>query len=164
MSTVVRRSAPMTRQGYERLQAELERLVTHERREMAAWLREAKNGGGEPGENPEVAAALAQQAELERRISDLQATLALASIAEPVDGVAGVGQVVRLRVAGSAVPFEYHLVSPAESDPRHGRISVESPVGEALVGRRAGDVVEVTTPGGARTMEIVAVVSPEEAR
>jgi transcription elongation factor GreA len=162
MSTVAHRPTPMTREGYERLQTELEQLVTTKRREIAAWLRDAKAGGDEPGENAEVAAALDEQAALERRIRELEATLALARIAEPVDGVAGVGQLVRMRVAGSTIPFEYHLVGPPESDPRRGRISVESPVGEALVGRRAGEVVEVRAPGGVRMVEIIAVVGPEE--
>ena len=158
MSTVARRPAPITREGYERLQAELERLLTHKRREIAAWLRDAKLGGGEAGENLEVTAALDEQAALERRIGELKATLALATIAEPIDGIAGVGQVVRLCVAGGSIAIEYQLVSPAESDPGSQRISVESPVGEALSGRRAGDVVEVQTPGGMRTMQILEVV------
>jgi transcription elongation factor GreA len=158
MSTVVPRSVLMTKEGYERLQAELQQLVGHERRAIAEWLRDARSGGGEPGDHAEVTAAIEKQAALERRIREIEATLASASIARPVAGVAGVGQVVRLRIAGSSTVLAYHLVSPAESDPRSGRVSVESPIGQALVGGRAGDVFDVKTPRGTQTVEIIDVV------
>ena len=158
MSTVAHQPVPITREGFDRLQAELEHLVTAKRREVAEWLRVAKEDGGEPGENLDVAAALDEQAALERRIDELEATLALARIADPpVDGVAGIGQRVQIRLRPGAAPIEYHLVGAAEADPAAGRISVDSPVGQALVGHRAGDTVTVETPGGARVVEIVAV-------
>jgi transcription elongation factor GreA len=147
---------PVTREGYLRLQAELEILVTVTRREIDAWLREARQDGADPGENTDVAAALDERAALEGRIADLRTTLALASIAEPTEGTAGVGQRVLLRL-GAGPPVEYHLVGPAEADVGRRRISVASPVGRALTGRCAGDSVQVETPGGARTVEIVAI-------
>jgi transcription elongation factor GreA len=101
MSTVAHQPMPITREGFDRLQAELERLETATRREVAEWLRVAKEDGGEPGENLEVAAALEEQAALERRIDELEATLALARIAEPpTDGVAGIGQRVQIDTPG----------------------------------------------------------------
>jgi transcription elongation factor GreA len=124
----------------------------------------AKEDGGEPGENLAVAVALDEQASLERRIDELEATLALARIADqPVDGVAGIGQRVHIRILPDATPIEYHLVGAAEADPASGRISIDSPVGQALVGHRAGDTVSVETPGGARTVEIIAVGRTEHA-
>jgi transcription elongation factor GreA len=76
---------------------------------------------------------------------------------EPVlDGTIGVGAFVQLRTAGGTTA-DYQLVGAAESDPSQRRISVESPVGEALLGHAAGDVVDVDAPGGRRRFEIVAV-------
>ena len=73
-----------------------------------------------------------------------------------LDGTIGIGAYVRLRTSGGTT-IDYQLVGAAESDPSRGRISVESPVGEALLGRVAGDVVEAEAPGGLRRFEIVAV-------
>ena len=147
----------MTREGYERLQAELDELISVQRPALAESLRDAREDGGEPGENTGVAEALEERALLERRISELRRRLAQARIVEPAqDGTIGVGASVRLRTAGSTT-IAYQLVGAAESDPSRGRISVESPVGEALLGRVAGEVVEVDAPRGRRRFEIVAV-------
>jgi transcription elongation factor GreA len=160
MSTLAHQPVPMTREGFDRLRAELKHLVTAKRREVADWLRVARDDGGEPGENLDVAAALYEQAMLERRIDELEATLALARIPDPpAEGIAGIGQRVQIRLRPGAEPSEYHLVGAAEAEPTKGRISVDSPIGRALQGRRAGDTVDVDTPGGARTVEIVAVGS-----
>jgi transcription elongation factor GreA len=124
---------------------------------LAEALREARADGAEP-ENTGVAVALDQLAALECRISQLEAILSVVRIADPpVDGVAGIGQLVWIRMTGTAEPVDYHLVGSFECDPERRRISVDSPVGLALVGRRAGDAVEVETPSGPRTVEIVAI-------
>ena len=158
MSTVARQAEPITREGFERLRAELDHLVTIRRRQLADDLREAREDGAEPGENAGVAAALDDQAALERRIDELEAALAISRVVEPpADGVVGFGQRVRIRFSPGADPIEYELVGPLECDPQGRRISIESPVGSALLGHRAGDVVEVQTPRGARTVEIVSV-------
>jgi transcription elongation factor GreA len=158
MSTVARRPEPITRAGYERLKAELDHLVNVRRRQLAEDLREAREDGGEPGENTAVSAALDVQAAVERRIDELEALLADVEIVEPPeDGVAGIGQRVTLRMAPGAAPVEYELVGPMEADPAERRISIASPVGRSLVGHRAGDKVEVEVPAGRRTVEIVAV-------
>ena len=136
MSTVAHQPVPITREGFARLQAELEQLVSARRR----------------------AVDLDDQAALERRVYELEATIALARIAEPpADGVAGIGQRVEIRLRPGAAPVEYHLVGAPEADPAAGRVSVVSPVGQALVGHRSGDRVTVDTPGGPRVVEIVAV-------
>ena len=158
MPTVVHQPVPITREGLDRLQAELEHLVTVKRREVAAWLRGAREDGGEPGENLDVAAALDEQAALERRIDELEATLALARVAEPPPtGVAGIGRRVEICLEPGGTVIGYHLVGAVEADPAAGRISIDSPVGRAVAGHRPGDVVQVQTPGGARSIEIVAV-------
>jgi transcription elongation factor GreA len=158
MSTVVRRPCLITREGHLRLQDELNRLVSTERRALAEALREAREDGAEP-ENSSVAVALDQLGALECRIGELEAMLSVARVADPPpDGVAGIGRRVRIRVAPATRVLEYVLVGAIEADAATGRISVESPIGEALVGRRAQETVEVQTPGGLRTVEIVAVV------
>jgi transcription elongation factor GreA len=158
MSTVARQPEPITRKGYERLRAELDHLVTIRRRQTADDLREAREDGAEPGENVGVAAVRDDQAALERRIDELEAALSFVRIVDPpTDGVAGIGHRVRLRLAADEAPMEYELVGPLEADPGQRRISIDSPVGRAVVGHRAGDVVEVETPRGTRTIEIVAL-------
>lgn len=125
----------MTRDGYERLRAELDELVT---------VRQPED-------------------RVERRISELRRLLAEARIVEPaLDGTIGVGAFVRLRTAGSGKTAEYQLVGAAESDPSRRRVSITSPVGEALVGHAAGDVVHVDAPGGPRSFEVIAVDYGEE--
>ena len=158
MSTAARQPDPITREGYDRLRAELDHLVTIRRRQMADDLREAREDGAEPGENVGVSAVLDDHAALERRINELEAALSFVQIVDPpTDGVAGIGHRVRLRLGDAATPMVYELVGPLEADPGRRRISIDSPVGEALVGQRAGDVVEVETPRGVRTIEILAV-------
>jgi transcription elongation factor GreA len=158
MSTVAHRPEPITRAGYERLQAELEQLVTTRRRQIVEELREAREDGTEPGETRPVAEVLDDRAALERRIDELTRALAIATIADPpADGVAGIGKRVSIRLGAGRAPIDYDLVGAIEADPGERRISVASPIGEALVGRRAGERVEVETPGGLREVEIVAV-------
>ena len=158
MSTAAHQAEPITREGYERLRAELEELVTIKRRQIADDLREAREDGTEPGENRPVAEALDDHAALERRIDEHESALAVARIGDPpADGVAGIGQPVSIRLAPGAAPVHYHLVGPIEADPATRRISIESPIGQALIGHSAGDTVEVETPGGVRVVEIVSV-------
>jgi transcription elongation factor GreA len=161
MSVAVHQPTPITRDGFARLRAELDELVTVKRRELAAWVRQAREDGGEPSENTDVAAALEAQAALQHRIDELRATLAFVRVADPpVDGVAGIGRRVRVEIAGRPDPVEFELVGAAESDPSRGLISVASPMGSALAGHRAGDVVEVEAPGGSRAVRIAAVDPP----
>ncbi|HEX2085419.1 MAG TPA: transcription elongation factor GreA [Solirubrobacteraceae bacterium] len=156
MSAPVGGFGSITRAGYERLQAELDQLVEVERPLIAQWLRDARDDGGEPGENADVAGALEERASLEKRINDLRRRLATARIVEPVeDGTVGIGAYVRLR-AGSR-ELDYQLVGAAEGDPTQHRLSIDSPVGQALAGHAAGDVVTVDAPSGRRTFEILAV-------
>jgi transcription elongation factor GreA len=158
MSAVADQPEPITRKGFERLTADLEQLETIRRQDVAGALREARADGGELGESPAIAEALDDSVAFERRIEELTAVLAVCQIAEPpVPGVVGVGQHVVLRLAPDATPMSYQLVGALEIDPSGGRISVESPVGRAIMGSQAGDRVEVETPRGNRTIEILKV-------
>jgi transcription elongation factor GreA len=158
VSVVPDRSSVITPEGHERLQAELAQLVTTRRAEIAEWLRDAREDGSEPGENPGLGEALEQRRFVERQIAKLEHRLATARIVEPAaDGTADVGAHVHLRLNGS--PRVYQLVGALEADPSQRRLSIDSPVGRALLGRAAGDVVEVDAPKGRCRFEIVAIDS-----
>jgi len=153
----------ITRKGCERLQSELDELVKVRRPEIARWLRDAREDGGEPGENLELAEALDEQALLERRIADLQGRLAFARIVEcAADGTADIGAHVRLRPPTGDTAL-YQLVGAFEGDPQRRLLSIDSPVGQALLGRVEGDVVEVDAPGGRQRFEIVAIAYSADA-
>lgn len=162
MSIAVDRSDQITREGFERLQAELDQLETAGRAEIARWLREARDDGGEPSENPDLSEALEAQALLERQIAALEHRLATARVVEPAaDGTAGIGALVHLRKPGGPT-LVYQLVGALEADPTRQRLSIESPVGQALLDRVAGDVVDVDAPKGRRRFEILAIHAAEQ--
>jgi transcription elongation factor GreA len=147
---------PISLEGYERRSRELDLLRTEARRELGERMREARRDG-DLADNPTLHDLLEEQAQLERRIAMLEAQLAAAEIVTPAaDGHAGVGSLVRVRDVDGAT-FDYELVGPLESDARRGRISIGAPVGKALLGGRAGTRVDVVTPRGPLTLEIVAV-------
>jgi transcription elongation factor GreA len=147
----------ITREGYERLQAQLDELVTVRRAELASWLRDARDGGGGPDANSDHAEALEEHALLERQIATLRQTLAHVRVIDrDADGTAGIGAYVRLRMPNGA-SLRLQLVGTAEADPGRGRISIGSPVGEAILGRRHGDVVDVQAPGGTQRIEILEI-------
>jgi transcription elongation factor GreA len=143
--------------GYERLCGELETLRTEARQMITERLREAREDG-DLEDNPTLADLLEEQAQLEQRISLLEARVHAAEIVVPEDdGRAGIGTVVRIRDLEAGSEHEYELVGPLESDVGSGRVSVEAPVGRALVGRLAGDRLEVETPRGVLALEVLAV-------
>lgn len=145
--------------GYEERSRELEILRTEARRVLAARMRDARQDG-DLDDNPMLQELLDEQQQLERRIAGLEGQLALAEIAAPaLDGRAGVGSVVRVRDADGATA-RYELVGPLESDATNGRVSIAAPVGQALLHQRAGAQVEVQTPRGHHTLEVISVRSP----
>jgi transcription elongation factor GreA len=146
----------VTAGGYERLRTELEMLRTVRRAELTEQLREAREDS-DP-DNPVLFDLLEEQAQLEGRISLLEAQVAAAQVVgHTADGSAGIGSCVRVRHCDSGDVAEYDLVGPTESDVGNGRVSVGAPVGRALLGRVAGDAVVVETPRGPRQLEILAV-------
>jgi transcription elongation factor GreA len=147
----------ITRDGLERLRAELDELTGVRRAEIAAWLRQAREDGGEPGANAGLSDALEEHAAVEHRIAELERTLDRCRVAEPaVPGVAGIGSFVGVENAdGRRTVFQ--LVGAAEVDASRGRVSVDSPVGHALTGARVGDTVEVDAPAGRRVLTVVSI-------
>ncbi len=150
----------LTRQGYQKLQEELEYLRTVKRQEVAQRLHEAVEGSGDLGVDldAEYEAAKNEQAFVEGRIQELENLLANAHVIEGTGkmDVVQVGAKVTIQEDGTE-PECYTIVGPAEANPREGRISNESPLGRALIDHRAGDVVRVDAPGGPFTVQIIKV-------
>ena len=147
----------LTKEGYEKLQEELDYLQKEKRQEVAERLHEAMEGG-ELIENAEYEAAKNEQAFVEGRIQELEIILANARVIKekgPRD-VVEVGAKVTIRENGSEQEV-YKVVGRAEADPRKGRISNESPLGRALMDHRAGDEVEVKAPGGSFIVQLLKV-------
>jgi transcription elongation factor GreA len=164
MSAAADQLRSITREGHERVRAQLAELVSVRRPEVARRLRDARDAGGGPDDNPDHSEALEEHALLERRIAALRHTLALAEIIDyAADGTASIGAHVRLRMP-SGQTMRYQLVGVAEADPRQRRISIDSPVGRAILGRCHGDIVDVHAPSGRHRIEILDIQSPATAR
>jgi transcription elongation factor GreA len=149
----------LTKEGFQKLQEELDYLRTAKRQEVAERLHEAMEGG-ELIENAEYEAAKNEQAFVEGRIQELEVLLASARLIEGNDkgkaGIIQVGSTVTIEEEGS--PAEtYTIVGAAEANPREGKISNESPIGKAILGRRAGDALQVEAPGGSFKVKIIKV-------
>lgn len=151
---------PMTKEGYERLKSELERLKTVERPENIQAIEEAR-AHGDLSENAEYHAAKDRQGFLEGRISELQYKIASADVidvsAVPKDRVVFASRVV-LENIDTEESVEYQIVGPDESDIDKGRISLMSPLGKAMMGKRPGDEIVLDAPGGKRTYELVDIL------
>ena len=151
-------SSFLTREGYQKLQDELEKLRTEKRQEVADRLREAADGE-DLIENAEYEAAKNEQAFVEGRIKELEILLATAKIIEEpsAQGAVQVGSSVVISEVGSRTKESYTIVGAAEADPAEGRISNESPLGKALLTHKVGDTVVVDAPEGAYSGKIVEV-------
>ncbi len=150
---------PITRQGYQRLKTELERLQKEERPAVIQAIEEAR-AHGDISENAEYEAAKDKQAMIEGRISDLNEKLATSEIIDELtngDGRAVFGSTVVLEDLDSGEESIFTLVGPYEADVSVGTLSVTSPLGRALIGKEEGDEIQVKTPGGIRNLEIVEV-------
>jgi transcription elongation factor GreA len=149
----------LTEAGLKRIEAELFELQTVRRHEVADHIRAAK-AFGDVAENPEYETAKAEQAFVEGRILELKNILTAARIVDehdaPTDEV-GIGSVVRVRDLEEDDEWDYTIVGSLEADPLEDRISNESPIGEALLGRRVGETVEVSVPDGTARYRIVSI-------
>jgi len=152
----------LTPGGYENLKRELDYLRSEKRREVAERIRIAREFG-EIAENAEYDDAKNEQAMLEHKIAQLEERLLNARVIDTGDvdtSVVSLGSVVRLRDLDAKETLEYHIVGSAEANPAEQKLSNESPVGRAILGRKKGETVEVTTPRGAtlkfKIMEIKA--------
>lgn len=143
---------------YKELEAELERLQTVERRNIADRIKEAR-AMGDLSENFDYHDAKRQQGFLEGKIVGLKQTLERAKVADYVSGSETVtlGSVVKVHDSEFDEEIEYTIVGVMEADPANDKISNTSPVGQALLGHKAGDKVQVQTPSGPSVLEIVEV-------
>ena len=148
----------MTRADYEKLEREIEDLETSARGEMAERIKAARELG-DLKENAEYHDAKDAQAILETRILRLRDQITRAQVVEAEAGGDAVAFGLEVEVCdrGSGKTTTYTLVSAVDADAAAGRLSVESPVGQALVGARAGDVIEIPTPKGTRTLEVISI-------
>ena len=147
----------MTREDHDRLVAEIARLETEDRAEMAERIKAARELG-DLKENAEYHDAKNAQAILETKILRLRDQLTRAEVVETQGGdTVAFGSAVDLRDRSSGKDLRYTLVSAVDADAAAGKLSFESPVARALMGARAGDVIEIPTPRGTRTLEVTAI-------
>jgi transcription elongation factor GreA len=142
----------LTPEGYENLKRELDYLRTQRRREVADRIRVAREFG-DIAENAEYDDAKNEQAMLEHKIAQLEERMANARVIDTVGvdtSVVSVGSKVRLRDLDLKETVEYHIVGSAEANPAEQKLSNESPVGKAIIGRKKGETVEVLTPRGSK--------------
>jgi transcription elongation factor GreA len=150
---------PMTREGYESLLKELKRLKEVERPKIIKEIAEARSHG-DLSENAEYDAAKEKQGMLEKKIGETEDKIAKAQIIESSDidtsrVVFGVS--VQLKEEGSGDEITYRIVGADESDVKMGKISVNSPLARALIGREVNDLVEVKIPAGVKVFRIIGI-------
>ena len=151
---------PITKKGYENLKKELNRLKTVERPENIKAIEEAR-AHGDLSENAEFEAAKDRQGFLEGRINDLSYKISSADVIDPEnlprDKVVFASRVT-LENIDTEESVEYQIVGPDESDIEKGTISVSSPLGRAMLGKKPGDEITILAPGGKRHYELVEIL------
>ena len=151
---------PMTLRGAEALRNELKRLKSQDRPRVIKAIAEARSHG-DLSEYAEYHAAREQQGFIEGRIGEIEAKLSTAEIIDPTAMASGgkviFGATVDLENQDDGKTICYQIVGEDEADIKSARISITSPIARALVGKTAGDVVDVTAPGGTHSYEIVKV-------
>jgi transcription elongation factor GreA len=150
---------PFTREGLEKAKTELKQLESVERPENIRAIEEAR-AHGDISENAEYHAAKERQAFLDGKINELKSVIGRAEVIKIEEGPADrviFGKTVLLYDLNTEKEVSYQLLGPYESEPEKGRISVLSPLGQALIGREAGDEIKVNTPGGIQEYEIVEI-------
>ena len=149
----------LTPEGYEKLKQEIEYLSTEKRREVADRIRVAREFG-DIAENSEYDDAKNEQALLEHRIATLEERLIAARVidaGEITSDAVSIGTKVRLKDMDANETIEYHIVGSAEANPAEHRLSNESPVGKAIIGKKKGEVVEVAAPRGSLKFKILEI-------
>jgi transcription elongation factor GreA len=148
---------PMTAGGHTQLEVELKRRSAEERPRIIAAIAEARSHG-DLSENAEYHAAKEQQSLNEGRIAEIESILARAEIIDPTKlkgDTITFGATVKLVDEDTEEERTYQIVGEFEADVKLGRVSITSPIARALVGKKVGDQVEVTAPGGAKSYEIL---------
>jgi len=149
----------LTPEGLEKLKEEITYLTTEKRREVAERIKHAREFG-DISENSEYDDAKNEQAMLEQRIIQLEERLTRARLIEAEDvpkGIVALGTRVRLRDLDAKETIEYVIVGSAEANPREQKLSNESPVGKAILGKKKGETVEVSAPRGSLKYKIMDV-------
>jgi transcription elongation factor GreA len=146
------------------IEDELRELQTVRRAQVAENIRQAKDLG-DVAENPEYETAKTEQAFLEGRIAELKGILSSCMVIEESDirtDVVGIGSYVTVKDLDAKEDWDFTMVGSFEADPEEDRISNESPIGEALFGKKVGDTVEAAVPAGAIRLKVVAIKRPGE--
>ena len=150
----------LTAEGYEKLKSEIEYLSTEKRREVAERIKQAREFG-DIAENSEYDDAKNEQMMLEHRIAQLEDRLRGARVVDTAEiekGVVGVGTTVHVKDQSTEKSVKYRIVGSAEANPSEAKLSNESPVGKALMGRKRNDIVSVPLPrGGTRELKITKI-------
>ena len=150
----------VTKDGLAKMKVELEQLETIERPKITQQIAEARDKG-DLSENAEYDAAKEKQGFIEGRIQEVESKLSHAQIIDPsstdADGRCVFGATVDLEDADSGQAVTYQIVGDDEADIKQGKVSFASPLARALIGKFAGDVVQVQTPGGQREYEMIDV-------
>jgi transcription elongation factor GreA len=147
----------LTPEGYKKLKEEISYLSTEKRREVAERIKTAREFG-DIAENAEYDDAKNEQALLEHRIAQLEERILNARVItkkEISKDSVSIGSRVRLRDVDAKETIEYHIVGSAEANPSENKLSNESPVGKAIIGRKKGETVEVTAPRGTLKFKIM---------
>jgi transcription elongation factor GreA len=151
---------PMTPRGQELLKTELQKLKSIERPAVIQAIAEAR-AHGDLSENADYDAAKEKQGFIEGRIGDIEGKLGDAQLIDPTklnaEGRVVFGATVDLEDINTEVKVTYQIVGDDESDIKSGRISINSPIARAMIGKRIGDIAEVQTPGGLKEFDILAV-------
>ena len=149
---------PMTVRGHELLEKELKRLKSEDRPNIIKAIAEAR-AHGDLKENAEYHAAKEQQGFIEGRIKELEGMLSLADVIDPtkLSGAIKFGATVTLVDEDTEEERTYQIVGEAEADIERGLLNIRSPLARALIGKDEGDSVEVRTPGGDRSYEVLSV-------
>lgn len=153
----------LTRDGLKKLEEELHYLKATKRGEVAERIKEAR-GFGDLSENSEYDAACEESAMVEARIRTLEEQLKLVKVvdhSELKNDIVQIGSVVRLLDYEFNEEIEYSIVGMTESDPSQNKISDQSPVGKTLLGKKVGDTVTVTAPGGEYSYKVLEIVLPQ---
>ena len=149
---------PMTRRGFDALDAELKQLKTVDRPAIIRDIAEAREHG-DLSENAEYHAAREKQSFIEGRVKELEAMLSLAEVIDPskLSGSIKFGATITIVDEDTDEERTYQIVGEAEADIERGLLNIRSPLARALIGKDEGDSVEVKTPGGQKSYEIVSI-------
>lgn len=152
------REVILTIEGYKKIEDELKRLKTVNRKQVADRMREALEIGGDLTDNSEIEGAKNEHAFVEGRIDELRDILGIARVLQDDEvetDVVGIGSIVQVKDLENNDDWEWYIVGTFEADPSEDKISNESPVGEALMGKKVGEIVDITIPAGMVSYQIL---------